>query len=206
MRNEDDIIDLLLSGQNYDDFYQKEEEDYTQDSPSLNLESKNTSKEQALSTTINETHNNNNESPEKTNIKEDNKNIENKKENEEIKKKKLEENKIDEFFPQFKNPLDFVKYLEIDRVNKDILNEMQNFILEKHRKKDNKYEISEIKSLLQINNEIANININLMFLKKDLLLFYTKNGNILIFSLKGQNFIKSIVPKSIKNSNINCRI
>ena len=204
MRNEDDIIDLILSGQNYDDFYQKEEEDYTQDSPSLNLESKNTSKEQALSTTINETQNNNNESSEKASIKEDNKNIENKKENEEIKKKKLEENKIDEFFPQFKNPLDFVKYLEIDRVNKDILNEMQNFILEKHRKKDNKYEISEIKSLLQINNEIANININLMFLKKDLLLFYTKNGNILIFSLKGQNFIKSIVPKSIKNSNINC--
>ena len=202
MRNEDDIIDLILSGQNYDDFVEKEEE-YTQVNSNLNLESNNLPKEKTISTNANQSEMNNNELSEKINEKKENLEIE--KENEEIKEKKIEEeNKIDEFFPQFKNPLDFVKYLEIDRVNKDILNEMQNFILEKHIKKDNKFEISEINSLLQINNEIADIKINLMFIKKDLLFFYTKNGNILIFSLKGQNFIKSIVPKNIKNADVNC--
>ena len=218
MNDEDDIIDLILSGK-IEGLNEKEDDDYTYDKPSLNLESKNNNGEKETPTPFSNSEQNKEEQkvtsqePSKEIKNEKEKEIKNKNEekineikNEEInKKKKIEEpKKIDEFFPQFKNPLDFVKYLEIDRVNKDILNEMQNFILERHLKKDNKYEVSEINALLQINNEIAEIDINLMYAKKDLLLFYTKNGNILLFSIKGQNFIKSIIPKNIKNTYINC--
>ena len=218
MNDEDDIIDLILSGK-IDGLNDKEDDDYTPDKPSLILKSENKIIEKESSTLILNSEQNKveqkitSEEPLKETKKEKENELKNKEmekkteiKREEInKKKKIEDpKKIDEFFPQFKNPLDFVKYLEIDRVNKDILNEMQNFILESHLKKDNKYEVSEINALLQINNEIAEIDINLIYTKKDLILFYTKNGNILIFSLNGQNFIKSIVPKNIKNAYINC--
>ena len=215
MYSEDDIVDLILSGQYNEDLMHKDDDDYTPEPSPLNIEDKNKPWDTQTSLPPSTTQQNNENSS--TNQVEDNKN-----EKDEIKtqneekindktsiegtniKKKEEEKKEDEFFPQFKNPLDFVKYLEIDRVSKDIANDMQNFILENHLKKDNKYEVSEINSLLQINNEIADIDINLMQIKKDLLLFYTKNGNILLFSIKKQKFIKSIVPKNIKNTTINC--
>ena len=215
MYDEDDIIDLILSGK-IESLNEKEDDDNTLDKHSLNSESKN--KKENLTPIL---YSQKNKEEQKDTSDKSLKEIKNEKENEsknknvekifEIKneeiskKKKIEEpKKIEEFFPQFKNPLDFVKYLEIDRVDKDILNEMQNFILESHLKKDNKYEVSEINALLQINKEIAEIDIKLMYAKKDLILFYTKNGNILLFSLKGQNFEKSIVPKNIKNTHINC--
>ena len=220
MYSEDDIVDLILSGQ-YTDDINKDDDDYTPETPSSKIDDKNKPSENqppfqpSLSQQSIDNSNSIPVEPSKENNKEKEeaktKNEQNiKKLNEEVYneekniKKKIEEKKEDEFFPQFKNPLDFVKYLEIDRVSKDISNEMQNFILENHIKKDNKYEVSEINSLLQINNEIAEIDISLMHVKKDLILFYTKNGNILLFSVKRQTFIKSIVPKNIKNTYINC--
>ena len=215
MNNEDDIIDLILSGQNIEELMQKDDEDYIPDIPSKNLENKNKNLNISLPSPTQQE----NKEDANINAEEATKNIQKQQEKElknkieekieenEVDKKKLkkeEPKKEDEFFPQFKNPLDFVKYLEIDRVDKNILNEMQNFLLENHRKQHNKYEVLEINSLLQINNEIEEININLMYAKKDLILFYTKNGNILLFSIKEQTFIKSITPKNIKNTYINC--
>jgi hypothetical protein len=210
MNNEDDIIDLILSG-NLDSINQDIIDDYPSDMTSLNLETKNTNTTTdnvANSTPVPETieveSNDKNEKP-SDNAKEE-KEIKN--EEKKLVKQNLEKieesKKIDEFFPQFKNPLDFVKYLEIDRVSANILKEMQNFLLENHRKKNNKYEVSEINSLLEINNEIADIDINLIFTKKDLLFIYTKKGNILIVSLKEQKFIKKLIPKNLKNTFINC--
>lgn len=220
MNNEDDIIDLILSG-NLNDISLDNDDDYTPDTPSINAENKNKNIENntnisptPISQTTKEESNNESKTPTKDITKENesktnneeitNNNLKN--QNEEIiKKKEKEETKqIDEFFPQFKNPLDFVKFIEIDRVSNKILNDMQSFILEKHNKKHNKYEISEITPLSLINNEIADIDINLMFTKRDLAFFYTKNGNILILSLKEQKFIKKIIPKNIKNTSINC--
>ena len=217
MNSQDDIIDLILSGQNIDDLIEKEDDEYTPDTPPLNLEdkNKNTQKEAKLPTANKEINNDELKNIQKESLEdnkkekeEDLKNEEKLKEKkgEEVNKKAIIEDqfKIDETFPQFKNPLDFVKYLEIDRVSKDILDEMQNFTIEKHLKENNKYEVTEINSLLQINNEIADIDINLMFTKKDLIVFYTKNGNLLLLSIKQQKFIKSIVPKNLKNTNITC--
>ena len=215
MNSQDDIIDLILSGQNIDDLIEKDDDEYTPDTAPLNLEDKNKNiqKETPLPTSNKETNNNEQKNTPKESL-EDNKKekdlkVEEKikeKQNEEVNKAKIieEQIKIDEKFPQFKNPLDFVKYLEIDRVSKDILDEMQNFTIEKHLKENNKYEVTEINSLLQINNEINDIDINLMFTKKDLIVFYTKNGNLLLLSIKEQKFIKSIMPKNLKNTNITC--
>ena len=220
MNSEDDIIDLILSGQNVDDLIDKDDDEPIPETPSSKVDDKNKNiqKETPLPTSpINESNNDiqKNIPQESSQETKDEKEKEIKKENEEkIKETKTEEKAkkdiaqeqiiIDEKFPQFKNPLDFVKYLEIDRVSQDILKEMQSFILENHIKKDNKYEVSEINSLLQINNEIMDIDINLMYTKKDVIIFYSKNGNLLLFSIKGQNFIKSITPKNIKNTNITC--
>ncbi len=158
MNNEDDIIDLILSG-NLNDINLDNDDDYTPDTPSINVENKNknienntnissipipqTTKEESNNESKTPTEDITKENESKTN-NEETTNDNSKNQNEEIiKKKKKEETKqIDEFFPQFKNPLDFVKYLEIDRVSQDILKEMQSFILENHIKKDNKYEVS----------------------------------------------------------------
>ena len=220
MNSEDDIIDLILSGQNVDDLIDKDDDEPIPETPSSKVDDKNKNiqKETPLPTSpINESNNDiqKNIPQESSQETKDEKEKEIKKENEEkIKETKTEEKAkkdiaqeqiiIDEKFPQFKNPLDFVKYLEIDRVSQDILKEMQSFILENHIKKDNKYEVSEINPLLQINNEIMDIDINLMYTKKDVIIFYSKNGNLLLFSIKGQNFIKSITPKNLKNTTITC--
>jgi len=174
MNSEDDIIDLILSGQNVDDLIDKDDDEPIPETPSSKVDDKNKNiqKETPLPTSpINESNNDiqKNIPQESSQETKDEKEKEIKKENEEkIKETKTEEKAkkdiaqeqiiIDEKFPQFKNPLDFVKYLEIDRVSQDILKEMQSFILENHIKKDNKYEVSEINSLLQINNEIMDID------------------------------------------------
>ena len=43
------------------------------------------------------------------------------------------------------------------RMSGTIMQEMQNFILEKHMRKDNKYQVLETKALSQISNEISEI-------------------------------------------------
>ena len=217
MNSDDDIIDLILRGKNVDDLIENDDEDYYPETLSSNLEDK--IMQEQNPTSIEETNNDETkitlkESLEETKnekyeidkvIKDENGEKIKEKQNKEIKKNKIEEQKkVFEKFPLFKNPLDFVKYLEIDRVSKDILIEMQNLILENHIKKDNKYEVLNINSLLQINNGIMKLDINLMFIKKNIIIFHPKIGNLLLFSIKDQKFIKTIVPKNIKNSNIIC--
>ena len=197
----------ILSGQNIEELMQKDDEDYTEE-PLNNLEKKNiTLNISSPSSTQQENKDAINITSEESSI-----NIQNKQENElknkieetidekEKKKKKIkkeEPKKEQEVFPQFKNPLDFVKYLEIDRVDRNILNEMQNFLLENHRKKHNKYEVIEINSLLQINNEIEEIDINLMLVKRLSFILYKKWKFIIIF-FKSSKFHKINNSKKYK--------
>ena len=211
MNNDDDIIDQILRGE-LDNINQDNDDEYPPEKESPNSEPKNnntnTSDSVVTSTPLSETKKE--ESSDKIEKSSEDKNKEKEIKNEEKKpvkqnvEKVEERKKIDEFFPQFKNPLDFVKYLEIDRMSENILKDMQNFLLENHRKDDNKYEVSEINTILGINSEIADIDINLIFPKKNILFVYTKKGNILLFSLNMQKFIKKIIPKNIKNINVNC--
>ena len=120
------------------------------------------------------------------------------------KKKKEESKKIENFYPPFKNPLDFIQYLEIDGINAQISSEMKNFILQNHRKKDNKYELSKIISLSQISSDISKLDVIAIYAKSNNLLLWTMDGNLLFYSIKGQKLLKKINPKNIKNSYINC--
>jgi WD40 repeat protein len=195
MDDDADIIDLILRGKTENDLPEMFNE-YAQESPSTNVEGKNNDNA-GNSTTISAEKE---ESTEKVSEEKETKKV-----NEVKKKKKKEERKeIDETFPQFKNPLDFVKYVEIDRVPGTILNEMQNFVLKNHRKKNNKYDVMDISSLSQLQREIEQIDINLTFSKNGVIFLYTKNANILLFSLKEQKFIKKISTKINKNSTLNC--
>ena len=128
-----------------------------------------------------------------------------KEEEEKIKKKKEEERKkLDSFIPQFPNPVDFVQYIEILKVNTKISGEMQNFFLQNHRKKDNKYNISLISSFPVINKQISSDEINLIFSKKDYLVICRNKSELLIFSMKNQKTINKIIPKNMQNKEIYC--
>ena len=135
-------------------------------------------------------------------IKEENK--QNEKE-EIIKKEKEEETKkLDDFYPPFQNPIDFVQYLEVDRPNGHISNEMRSFILQNHGKKSYRYEVLENSSFPQINNEISNIEFSAMHLKSNHLILYAKEGILLFYSLKNQTLLKKLHLKNLKNEKINC--
>ena len=181
------------------------------------IETSEPEKEKNIDSSENKQNNDKLESNLEKNIKEDSENKQNQESEKKIEvesgkkegknNKKIEEDKakkIDEFFPKNLSPLDFVNYIEVQRMSGTVMNEMQNFILEKYMNKNNKYHVLETKSLSQINNEIADINIRFTFTKNDLILFYTKNDSILTFSIQKQNFIKAIYPKNCKNSEINC--
>jgi hypothetical protein len=129
-----------------------------------------------------------------------------KKEEEEINNKKMIEakKKMENFYPPFKNQLDFIQYFEVDNINGQISKEMQNFILQNQRKKDIKYEVSEIKSLSQINNELSKFDINAISAKTNNLIACSIDGSILFYSIKEQKLIKKIKPKNLQNSYINC--
>ena len=194
MLDKDDPIILILKGEKFDDEIPEPEDDKIKDISENKINEKeeelnNESKDKEDNSKKNQIQGNEEELNKAKNLKE--------LEGEKVKK-------IDEFFPKNLSPLDFVNYIEVERINGITMKEMQNFILENHMKKDNKYEVLETKSLTQINNEIAEIDIKLIFAKKDIILFYTQNNNILTFSIKKQNFIKKIIPKNIKNSYINC--
>ena len=209
MDNDSDKIDLLLRGIHIEDYNFEEEE-----TPKI-WEEKNKNSEKESTNNLNqETNNKELKYTTPGTVDEIKKELENKQNNEKLNSEKSEEiiknkikeqeKQIDENFPQYKNSLDFVKYLEIQRLSGKILNEMQSFILENYRKKKHLYEVSEIKSLSELNKEIEEIDIKFMYNKKDIIFFYSKNENILILSTKEQKFVKRITPKNVKNSYINC--
>jgi len=120
------------------------------------------------------------------------------KEKEEIMKKKKanESNKILKY-TQYKNPLDFIGNFEYQ--NSNIQNQIEKeFILQNHRKQDNKYEVLETKSLFEKNNEIKKFNIKAIYSKFNYLIIITKEGTILLYSITQKNIIKAITPKKKK--------
>ena len=122
-----------------------------------------------------------------------------------IKKKKEEElKKIENFYPPFQNPLDFIQYLEVDRANGQISNEMKNFILQNNIKKDNKYEVSDLIALSQMTNEISKLDINAINAKSNNIVLCTIDGSLLFYSMKSQRLLKKMKPKNLNNSYINC--
>ena len=136
------------------------------------IETSEPEKEKNIDSSENKQNNDKLESNLEKNIKEDSENKQNQESEKKIEvesgkkegknNKKIEEDKakkIDEFFPKNLSPLDFVNYIEVQRMSGTVMNEMQNFILEKYMNKNNKYHVLETKSLSQINNEIADINI-----------------------------------------------
>ena len=130
-----------------------------------------------------------------------------KQEEEKMKKKKEEERKkLDIFFPQFPNPVDFVQYIEILWINTKISGEMRNFLLQNHRKKNIKFNtpISETNFFLDINRKIVDKNIKLIYSKKDYLITCTIKGEITIFSLKNQKGRFKLYPKNLQNKEITC--
>ena len=127
------------------------------------------------------------------------------KEEEEINKKKEEERKkLESFIPQFPNPVDFVQYIEIVRVNTKNSGEFQNFFLQNHRKKDHKYTISAIKSLSDINRKVSRDEISFIFSKRDFLIICRNKCEILIFSIKSQKNLYKIIPKTMQHKEIKC--
>ena len=130
---------------------------------------------------------------------------EKRKQQEELMKKKKEEErkKLDSFIPQFPNPVDFVQYIEIVRVNTKISGEMQNFLLQIQRKNNNnKYDISIIKNLPDISRKLSGEEIKFILSKKDFLIICTKKNCIFIYSMKTQRNINKI--KNTQNKEINC--
>ena len=102
-------------------------------------------------------------------------------------------------YPQLKNPLDFVNYIEMVMPKL----QSQKFILDNYRENHEKYQVIEMSSL-NLNQHISNINLSVMCCKQEKIILGTKDGLLLILSLKEQNFIKKIIPKNIKNPIINC--
>ena len=125
---------------------------------------------------------------------------------EEMQKKKEEQEKkmLKSFYPTFKNPMDFVQYLEVNKIVVLINNEMKNFTLQNHRKKDNQYDISQIGSLTMINKSLTKFNINFITAKLNNLIVVTTEGNFIFFSLQTQKYLKSINPKNLKSNKVTC--
>ena len=135
MNDEDDPIVLIFKGENYNFDTPESKNDEIENTPNIQTDEKN----------IN-LNNDSNKKEEKCVIEQIKENKKEIKEEiiEEKNKKELEGEKvkkIDEFFPKNISPLDFVNYIEVERTDGIIMKEMQNFILENHIKKDNKYEV-----------------------------------------------------------------
>ena len=121
-----------------------------------------------------------------------------------IKKKEEERKKLDTFMPQFTNPVDFVQYIEIVRVNTKISGELQNFFLQNHRKKEHKYSISTIKALSDVNKKVLRDEISFIFSKRDYLIICRNKCELLLFSIKTQKNLYKIIPKNMQNEEIKC--
>ena len=126
------------------------------------------------------------------------------KEDEKKKKKEAEQKMLKSFYTPFKNTLDFVQYLEFDRIYGQISNEMKNFSLNNQIKQDNKYDVSQIGSLFQINNILSKYSINFISAKNTNLIVVTNDGQFLFFSMQPEKLIKRVIPKNLKSTNITC--
>ena len=112
---------------------------------------------------------------------------------------------IDDFYPSFKNPLDFVQYLEVLRNGGQISNEMKSFILQNNRAIDNKYKVLEKNLLSKISNIMTNNYINAIYAKTNILLLSTINGTIFFYTIKRENIKRKVtIPKIQKGVYINC--
>ena len=121
-----------------------------------------------------------------------------------LKKKQDQEKKMIKItYSHFKNPIDFIHYLEVEKIILQINIENKNFTLEKHRKEFNQYNVSQINVLTLINKYLSKNKINLMFSKLNILIAVTEI-NFLFFSLENQKLIKSISPKNLKSNKVTC--
>ena len=112
---------------------------------------------------------------------------------------------IDDFYPSFKNPLDFVQYLEVIKNGGQISNEMKNFILQNNRAIDNKYNVLEKNLLSKISNIMTKNYINAIYAKTNILILSTINGTIFFYTIKRENLKRKItIPKMQKGVYINC--
>ena len=143
-----------------------------------------------LNSILNENISENNENKEKVEMKE----------NQNKSQKKIFQN----FYPPFKNPLDFVQYLEVERIYRQISIEMKNFFLNNEIKKNNKYNISQIKYLFNINGILSKLSVNIIIAKHTNLIVNTNDGQFLFFSLQHEKLIKKIKPKKLNSSKITC--
>ena len=126
------------------------------------------------------------------------------KEEEKKKKKEAEQKMLTSFYPPFKNPLDFVQFLEVDRIYGEINNEMKNFSLNNQIKQDNKYDVSQIRALVQINKTISQYSVNFISAKNTTLIVATNDGQFLFFSMQPEKLIKKVAPKNLKSTDITC--
>ena len=118
-------------------------------------------------------------------------------------KQDQEKKKIKISYPHFKNPIDLIHYLEVEKIILQNNIENKNFTLEKHRKESNQYDVSQINVLTFINKNLSKYNINLIFTKLNILIVVTEI-NFLFFSLETQKLIKTIFPKNLKSNKVTC--
>ena len=112
---------------------------------------------------------------------------------------------IDDFYPSFKNPLDFVQYLEVIKNGGQISNEMKSFILQNNRAIDNKYNVLEKNLLSKISTIMSKNYINAIYAKPNILILSTINGTIFFYTIKRENIKRKItIPKIRKGVYINC--
>ena len=117
---------------------------------------------------------------------------------------KSQKNFFQNFYPHFNNPLDFVQYLEVESIYTQISIEMKNFFLNNEIKKNNKYNISQIKYLFNINGILSKLSVNIIIAKHTNLIVNTNDGQFLFFSIQHDKLIKKITPKNLKSSKITC--
>ena len=79
---------------------------------------------------------------------------------------------------------------------------MKNFFLNNEIKKNNKYNISQIKYLFNINEILSKLSVNIIIAKHTNLIVNTNDGQFLFFSLQHDKLIKKITPKNLKSSKI----
>jgi len=112
---------------------------------------------------------------------------------------------INDFYPSFKNSLDFVQYLEVYKTGGQISNEMKSFILQNNRAEDNKYNVLEKNLLNKISNIMTDNNIIGIFAKINILVLISITGDIFFYAIKNEKIRKKItIPKIQNGAYINC--
>ena len=94
---------------------------------------------------------------------------------------KLQQNIFQSFYPSFKNNLDFIHYLEVDRIYAQISKEKKNFLLNNEMKENKTYDISQIISLLKINSILSKFSVNIIIAKHKNLIVNTNDGQFQFF-------------------------